>query len=427
MVEVLESTLVVPSEETPNHKLWLSNLDQVAARAYTTTVYLYRSNGDSDFFRIQTLKSSLSKTLVPFYPLAGRLGLDRTGRVEINCTGDGVPFVVARSGSTIDDFKDFAPSPEIRDSFVPPVESVDPPCFLVAFQVTFLRCGGVVLGVAAHHVALDGKSALLFIKTFSAITRGGINATHNIPPPFFDCTILAARSPLAVLFDHSYHSTDVFQTNPSSPSITTVLKLSRDQVQTLKNNCTNSSSRVSTFHAVAAYVWKLACIARRIERNMETQLYLPVDVRNRVNPPLPRNYMGNAAIRAKAVATVEEIVSNSPSLGAEVIKIAIDKITDEFVKSFIDHLETSGADKESLSKRGGLPRTSLYAVSWLELPIQDADFGWGMPELMARAQWYGCGCVYLMNSPEEEGGVSVVIALEEESMGCFKNIFYEEM
>ncbi|XP_072953407.1 putrescine hydroxycinnamoyltransferase 2-like [Typha angustifolia] len=135
MVEILESTLVVPSEETPNHQLWLSNLDQVASRVYTPTVYLYRSKGEPEFFSAQTLKSSLGKALVPFYPLAGRLGLDQNGRLEINCTGDGVPFVVARSGSTIDDFKDFAPSQEIRDSFVPPVESVDPPCVLVAFQV----------------------------------------------------------------------------------------------------------------------------------------------------------------------------------------------------------------------------------------------------------------------------------------------------
>ncbi|XP_073011038.1 putrescine hydroxycinnamoyltransferase 1-like [Typha latifolia] len=426
MVEILESTLVVPSEETPNHKLWLSNLDQVTSRAYTPTVYLYRSKGEPDFFSVQSLKSSLAKALVPFYPLAGRLGLDQNGRVEINCTGDGVPFVVARSGSTIDDFKDFAPSQEIRDSFAPPVESVDPPCILVAFQVTYLRCGGVVLGVISHHNALDGKSALFFIKIFSAITRGGIDDAALIPLPFFDHTILSARSLPTILFDHDDYSTNIFQSNSSSPHLTTVLKLSKDQIQTIKNTCGDDNSRVSTFRAIVAYVWKIACIARGLKGNDETQLYMAVDVRNRLNPPLPQNYMGNATLRTKAVATVEEIVANSPSLGVERMKTAIHKITDEFVKSFIDYLDTS-ADLAGLTKRGGLPRTSLFAVSWLGLPIHDADFGWGMPELMARAQLYGCGCVYLMNSPEEDGGVAVVVALEEDSMGCFKKIFYEQM
>ncbi|XP_073010925.1 putrescine hydroxycinnamoyltransferase 1-like [Typha latifolia] len=401
MVEILESTLVVPSEETPNHKLWLSNLDQVAARGYTPTVYLYRSKGEPDFFSVQSLKSSLAKALVPFYPLAGRLGLDRTGRVEINCTGDGVPFVVARSVSTIDDFKDFAPTPEIRDSFVPPVESVDPPCVLVAFQGLF----------EPSPPSPVGPLTLLTSLCLSLI------APSSLPAP---------RSPPTVLFDHNDYSTNVFQINLSLPPIATILKLSKDRVQTLKNNCGNGNSRVSTFRVVSAYIWRLACIARGLEGNVETQLYLAVDLRNRLNPPLPQNFIGNAVLRTKAVATAEEIVSNPPSLGVERIKIAINKITDEFAKSLIDHLETS-ADMASLSKRGGLPRTSFCAVSWLGMPIHKIDFGWGMPELMARAQMYGCGFVYLMNSLEEEGGVVVVVAFEEASMGCIKKIFYEEM
>jgi shikimate O-hydroxycinnamoyltransferase len=38
------------------------------------------------------MKDSLARALVAFYPLAGRLGLSRTGRVQVDCTDEGVVF-----------------------------------------------------------------------------------------------------------------------------------------------------------------------------------------------------------------------------------------------------------------------------------------------------------------------------------------------
>lgn len=133
MVESLGTSVVVPSAVTPSHSIWLSNLDLLVARAHVPTVYFYRSTGDANFFAVETLKAALGAALVHFYPLAGRLGLDQTGRIEIKCTGEGLPFVVARSEWTVDDFGDFSPSDEMRKMLVPSAESGDPP--LVMIQV----------------------------------------------------------------------------------------------------------------------------------------------------------------------------------------------------------------------------------------------------------------------------------------------------
>lgn len=138
MIEIISSELVVPSEETPKAPLWLSNLNLAAGRGHTTTVFLYRPNNraSDDFFSVGTLKSSLAKALVQFYPLAGRLGVNRDdGRIEINCNGDGALFVVARTDAMLDDFDGFAPSTEMRNLFVPPAEQPDPPCILLMTQV----------------------------------------------------------------------------------------------------------------------------------------------------------------------------------------------------------------------------------------------------------------------------------------------------
>lgn len=62
----------------------------------------------------QVLKEALSKALVLFYPMAGRLKRDEDGRIEIDCNGQGVLFVEAHTNSLIDDFGDFSPTLELR-------------------------------------------------------------------------------------------------------------------------------------------------------------------------------------------------------------------------------------------------------------------------------------------------------------------------
>ncbi|XP_078150604.1 putrescine hydroxycinnamoyltransferase 1-like [Carex rostrata] len=425
MVEITQSTLVTPSEETPKHKIWLSNLDVITARGYTPTIYVYPSIGVKYFFPVEAMKAALAKALVIFYPLAGRLSRNpETGRPEINCTGEGVNFYTAELDATLDDFTDFAPSAEMRKKLVPVIDSADPPCVMMVLQMTRLRCGGIILGFAIHHYAFDGRGASLFIKTISAFARGD---TGTIPAPFFDRSLLRARSPPSVSFDHSDYTPKVIQSNISSNTSSQVvcsnLKLTKEQIQSLKSLA--GGERVSTFRAVVAHVWKCTCIARGLASDQETQLLLPVDLRGRFKPPLPTTYIGNPTLRTKAVAKVEDLVNNTLEFGANLIQNAVDNITDEFGRSLIDHLEST--DLEALCKRGAMSNTSLMAVSWLSMPMYDADFGWGEPLLMARAQMYGSGYVYLSKVPAMGGGISVIIGLEPDSMQCFKKILYEEI
>lgn len=129
-VQVRESMMVKPEEETPKRALWISDLDVVISRTHVGSVYFYRKpnvqNGahhlqnncvlDSEVF-----KCSLAKALVPFYPVAGRLKLNDEGRIEIDCNAEGVLFVVAETDSVLDDFGDFAPTLEFR-KLIPAVD-----------------------------------------------------------------------------------------------------------------------------------------------------------------------------------------------------------------------------------------------------------------------------------------------------------------
>ena len=102
-VQVVESSLVSPSQGTPRGQLWLSPLDLLLVnRGHTPTVYFYRpAAAAGDFFDVARLKESMARALVDFYPLAGRLGVDADGRFVIDCNAEGALFTVARAGDDV--------------------------------------------------------------------------------------------------------------------------------------------------------------------------------------------------------------------------------------------------------------------------------------------------------------------------------------
>ena len=115
-IDIKRSTVVKPAAETPRRAIWNSSLDLVVSNMHTPSVYFYRppAIAAGKFFDAGVLKEALAKVLVEFYPLAGRLSRDATGRIEINCNAEGVLFVEAETSAAVDDFGDFAPTPELK-------------------------------------------------------------------------------------------------------------------------------------------------------------------------------------------------------------------------------------------------------------------------------------------------------------------------
>jgi hypothetical protein len=50
----------------------------------------------------------------------------------------------------------------------------------------------------------------------------------------------------------------------------------------------------SQYEAIASHIWRCACKARAGDDRQPTRVRIAVDVRNRMKPPLPRRYFGNA-------------------------------------------------------------------------------------------------------------------------------------
>ncbi|KAK8509317.1 hypothetical protein V6N13_062366 [Hibiscus sabdariffa] len=255
-----ETTVVTPSEGTPRTNLWVSNIDLVMTVYHISTVYFYKPNGGSDFFDTKLLKEALSKILVSFYPIAGRLGYDENGRLQI---------------------------------------------------VTTFKCGGVSIGVTSQHTLADGPSALHFINSWADTARG-LSPTIA---PVLDRSFLRARQPPIPKFRHvEFEPSPTLKTvsDPSipRPSIVSIFKITAEQVKALKDKV-NEASGNTKYSILTAHIWRCAIKARELADDQEIKLTIPIDGRNRLRPPLPHGYFGNVIFHAAPEALAGEIQSES--------------------------------------------------------------------------------------------------------------------
>ncbi|KAL6659376.1 hypothetical protein ACP70R_003416 [Stipagrostis hirtigluma subsp. patula] len=144
---------------------------------------------------VAALRASLAETLARFPPLAGRIvHLPSTGDAAIDCTergvAGGVRFLVAESDADGADAARLARDPdhdvEAFRLLAPTLDAGELPAETMAAQVTRLPGGGVALGVAMHHAAVDGRSVWRFLQAWAAACRGEGEADAAAAPPTFD-------------------------------------------------------------------------------------------------------------------------------------------------------------------------------------------------------------------------------------------------
>ncbi|VAI41464.1 unnamed protein product [Triticum turgidum subsp. durum] len=421
-VQVVESSFVTPAADTPSRALPLSPFDlMLANRGYTPLVHFYRrpETACDDFFDVTRLKTALGKALVPFYPLAGRLRAGADSRLQIDCNGKGMLFLVAQCRLTMDDFNDFKPSSKQRRLFVPHVDNSDG--LLWAAQVTFFKCGGVALGTAVHHGTMDGISTFHFFQTWSTFSRDGDRAVVKLP--YHDRTHLCARYPPAVHPDTlSLFCLKINLSQPLGPVVNEVFTLRKDQLSTLKRIC--GGSGVSTFSAVSAHLWQCMCLARQLPPNSTTRLAFAAKIRRAMTPPFPDGYFGNAVINVSVADEARGIASGDLAYIAHRIKDTLGRVDDELVRSAVDYLELDQAKRDNSPAIGNLLATDMRVVSWLSMPLYDVDFSWGKPLAVLRAESNRGGFAHLVDSAHGDGSVHIVMCIDATILKEFKRLLY---
>ncbi|KAF5726414.1 hypothetical protein HS088_TW22G00092 [Tripterygium wilfordii] len=444
-VKLKSSYVVKPAEPTRAHRLPLSVWDQVGTITHVPTIYFYQKPSqqwltNSDTI-INTLKESLSRVLVPFYPLAGRLYWIGRGRLELECNDAGVVLIEAESSSKLSDFDDFSPTHPEYQYLIPNVDYSLPihKLPLVLVQLTKFKCGGFSISPTISHAAADGPSALHFISEWARNARG--EPLNTVP--IHDRKILRAGD-YSPPFDHKEFENPPLiigqlDSREERKKKTTVamLKISKTQVEKLKSAANEGITDITTrpysqYETMAGYTWKCASRARDHEPNQATGLGMSVDSRWRMNPPLPRGFFGNATLDVVAMSRSGELLEKPLGFACKKIRESIEKVTDDYVKSAMGYLKNQEdlTKFQDLHELGGTEgpfygNPNLGVISWLTLPFYGLDFGWGKEIYMGPGTHDFDGDSLLLQSPDGDGSLILAICLQVGHMDAFKKYFYE--
>lgn len=420
MKRVGEPIMVQPAEETPKGLYFLSNLDQNLA-GIVRTIYCFKSEEKGNELAGELLKEALSKVLVHYYPLAGRLSISPQGKLCVDCTNDstqGAVFVEAEADCGMDVIGDSTkPDPVTLGKLVYDIPGAKnileiPP--LVA-QVTKFKCGGFALGLGLNHCMCDGIAAMEFVNSWGETARGlSLNVT-----PFIDRTILNSREPPKVEFKHQefeevkdvsgtcevYKEEMQYRSFCFDPTLLDKLKAKAMEDGTLKK-CTS-------FEALSAFVWRARSKALAMKPDQRTKLLFAVDGRSKLNPPLPKGYFGNGIMLTSSICPAGELIDNHLSYGVREVQEAIKLVTDGYMRSAMDYFETT-RERPSLN-------STLLITTWSRLSFHTTDFGWGEPVVSGPVALPEKEVILFLSHGNERRSINVLLGLPASAMKSFEN------
>ncbi|KAG8379459.1 hypothetical protein BUALT_Bualt07G0090700 [Buddleja alternifolia] len=390
-----QPTLVPPADETKKGLYFLSNLDQNIA-VIVRTIYCFKSEekGNEDAFGV--IKDALSKVLVHYYPLAGRLTLSPEMKLIVDCTGEGAVFVEAEAECVLEELGDITkPDPVTLGKLVYDIPGAQnvlqiPP---LVVQVTKFKCGGFVLGLCMNHCMLDGIGAMEFVNVWGETTRG----LPLTVPPFMDRTILKARNPPNSEFPHQ--------------EFAEIKDLEHLRTKALEDQ---TLEKCTTFEALSAFVWRARSEALNLKPDQQIKLLFAVDGRSRFDPPIPEKFFGNAIVLTNALCSAGELVDNPLSFTVKLVREAVKMVTDSYMRSAIDYFEATRA-------RPSLAGTLLITI-WSRLSFHTTDFGWGEPVLSGPVALPEKEVILFLSHGKERKSINVLLGLPAPAMKKFEQL-----
>ncbi|XLR25015.1 hypothetical protein HN51_071529 [Arachis hypogaea] len=421
--------LVAPAGPTPNELKLLSDIDdQQNLRAHYSVVQFFPyqpSMAGKD--PVHVIREALSKALVFYYPLAGRLREGPRGKLVVDCTSEGVLFIQADADVTLDHFGvDPLPPFPCFDELLLDVPFSDDGMInspLLLIQVTRLKCGGFIFAIRVNHTLCDGCGIGQFIKAIAEISQGASNPSIL---PVWCRELLCARDPPRVTFIHHEYK----QVPIDNDDKTVFLKPSQvsfffgpkeiDALRCLLPRHLAQSS--TTFDILTACLWRCRTAALQWNPNKKVRLMYAINARFescRFNPPLPQGYYGNAFVFPAAVCSVGMLCQQPLSYALELVKESKKKATEEYVHSVADLMAIKG-------RPDVIVEGSLLVSDITKCGFREVDFGWGKALYSGLADTGGPedipGVSYFVphtNSKGEHGRV-LLICLPEEAIKRFE-------
>ncbi|XP_004288019.1 PREDICTED: uncharacterized acetyltransferase At3g50280-like [Fragaria vesca subsp. vesca] len=436
-IRVISSTIICPTSENDEltHRVELTPWDlRLLKLEYIQKGLPFQKPAEKgvDQNLIQHLKVSLSRTLDILHPLAGRLSQieneDGTTCFFINCNSAGAQFVhAAHDGVRVADILDpvYIPDEIIENLFsmnsVLNYEGTSKP--LLAVQVTELA-DGIFIGCSINHAVADGTSFWHFFNTWSLISRSGSDDTVSQSTPVFGRHFLDGLIdlPVRVPFSQIQIQRQLIQQTPSSNLLQRVFHFPKEKVAQLKAkaNAEMSTSNISSLQALMAHLWRATTRGRcDLKSNEEITYRIAIGLRQKMKPPLPDLYMGNALRGVSTYSTASDLLQHGLGWAALKINKAISAMRPEDVTRELEDWVKAPSIRPNL--RAETSVHGLLTGSSPRFNVYGNDFGWGRPVAVRSGSANKMNGKLTVFPGAEEGSIDFEVCLLPETLHAMEN------
>ncbi|KAK1632381.1 hypothetical protein QYE76_006696 [Lolium multiflorum] len=357
--------LVGPSEPgTPTGSTRLSWFDELSGSSPVSLLLVFDKPIANP---AETIRRALSRALVHYYPISGRLAAGSADGDEVvtyTGEGQGVLFVGASASCAVDD-EAMSAAPLLSDLYAHYPDELCPSHTdpLLLMQVTEFSCGGFAVGVTWNHIFADGTGIGQLLQAIGELARG--MPLPSVAPVRWDESVMTARPRVLTLADVEFLTDEddmVFLDLTIPPSL----------IGRVKAEAGSDSERCTVFEAVVAVLWQ--CRARAVsvpEGHAATSLMFGSNVRGLVSAA--EGYYGNCYISESVQATSAHVANSDTKDVVKLIKATKQKLRGAMTKNNDDD-GVNSVQQQRLSAYN-----TLGVSSWRNIGLDAADFGGGRP------------------------------------------------
>ncbi|KAK7281023.1 hypothetical protein RIF29_08658 [Crotalaria pallida] len=437
--DVESVAFIKPPKPTPSSILSLSHIDnRPDCDGLAQIIYAYQPPPNHEYSidsqlldPVFMIKEALSKALLYYYPLAGRLVKHADGNYRIHFDGDcGVPFLEAVANcnlSSLHYFNGNETETAKHFAFNLPPQDQNGHQYPLVFKVTKFLCGGFTIAIGTSHVVVDGFGASQFSRAMAELASG--KSEPSVKPVWERERLMGSitKQPFQCPIDVSTLAVSPFL--PTTTLMHGCFKLDCQSITRLKLNLMKESvhetmeKSFTTFEALGAYVWRSRAKALKLSYEGSATLMTIVGIRGHFDPPLPDGYYGNAFVDPYTILRVKDLIERPLSEIAKLIRESNKYAsTRDYVTKSINTIYPS------------LEEVNIYGdaitvlTDWRHLGFMEKmDFGGNK---LVNAVPDPCGmfgsesvCVFSTPSPLDpsmKGGVQIFVSLPSGAMVKFE-------
>lgn len=257
---------------------------------------------------------------------------------------------------------------------------------------------------------MDAAGIIQFLMAVSEIACG---ASVPSVQPVWSRELLNARRPQQVSWVQENSCNPVSPFADMSQLCKRCFFFGSQEITSLKNLLASDLRSYTKTEIIIACLWHCRTTALNFSPEDEVYLLFAVNIRGKLNPPLPIGFYGNACVGAYAVTTAGKLCQEPLANTLKLVRTAKANVTDEFIRSTID---------DSVKPRtpfSNIART--YVVSDISrLGVQDFDFGRGRAAY-GNTTWGAPPASFLLSGTNEKGekGIAVTVELPQVVMKRF--------